>query len=566
MSLFRKKDPFGDGSPSAGRKPKSRARIVLTGLLITLLFGLVYFYFALPAINLQNPQFYVFVALLCGVFCLYSLFASGQAVESATPRELAGFLKKQCGIPVAIVLLLVVVFAAGYVVSLPIFRASSYRDLLTVQDGDFAADIAEISFYEIPLLDEDSAQRLGDRKLGELADMVSQFEVSEDYTQINYQGRPVRVAPLEYGDFFKWLNNRSEGLPAYIRVDMVTQQAEVVRLSSLGFDGIRFSPSDLFGRKLERHLRFLYPTFIFGESTFEIDDEGRPFWVCPKVERTIGLFGGTDINGAVLVDAITGEAQYYAREDVPSWIDRVYMADMIMEQYDYHGMYVHGFLNSIFGQKDVTVTTSGYNYIALNDDVYMYTGITSAGGDQSNVGFLLSNQRTKETRYYHAPGAIEESARDSAEGVVQDLRYTTTFPLLLNVAGEPTYFMSLKDASQLVKMYAMVNVEQYQLVATGDTVSECESNYIQLLAEQDVAEPEQLPQTGDSGVVAEIRTAVIDGNSYYYIRLQGRNFYYSISAQACPEAVILNVGDRVEVQVDAAGDGDIRAALSLTRG
>ena len=107
--------------------------------------------------------------------------------------------------------------------------------------------------------------------------------------------------------------------------------------------------------------------------------------------------------------------------------------------------------------------------------VYMYTGITSAGGDQSNVGFLLSNQRTKETRYYHAPGAIEESARDSAEGVVQDLRYTTTFPLLLNVAGEPTYFMSLKDASQLVKMYAMVNVEQYQLVATGTTVSECEN-------------------------------------------------------------------------------------------
>lgn len=565
MALFQKKDPFGDGSPTAGKKPKSRLRIVLTGLLVTAVFGLVYFYFALPSINLHDEQFYVFAGLLCAVFCLYSLFASGQMLEGSTPREFGVFLKKQCKIPVFIILLLVAVFAVGYVVSLPIFRAASYRDLLTVEDGDFSTDIAEISFDEIPMLDEESAQRLGDRKLGELADMVSQFEVSENYTQINYQGRPVRVAPLMYGDFFKWLNNRSEGLPAYIRVDMVTQQAEVIRLSSLGLDGMRYSPSDLFGRKLERHLRFLYPTFMFGESTFEIDDSGRPYWVCPKLEKTIGLFGGTDINGAVLVDAITGEAQYYAREDVPSWIDRVYTADLIMTQYDFHGTYVNGFLNSIFGQKDVTVTTSGYNYIALNDDVFMYTGITSVGGDQSNVGFLLSNQRTKETTYYQAPGAIEESARDSAEGVVQDLRYTTTFPLLLNVAGEPTYFMSLKDASQLVKMYAMVNVEQYQLVATGTTVSECESNYIRLLAEKGIAEPEQLPQTEDSGTIAEIRSAVIDGNSYYYIRLQGNDFFYSISAQACPEAVILNEGDRVDIQVDASAEGDIRSALSLSR-
>ncbi len=564
MALFQKKDPFGTGD-AARKKPRSRFRVILIGLLVTLAVGLVYFYFAMPAINLHDPQFYLFAGLLCAVFCLCSLFTSGMRLETGTPHEYFDFLKKQCKLPVCIVLLLAAVFVAGRLASLPLFRASSYRDLLTVQSGNFSTDIAEISFDEIPMLDEGSAQRLGDRKLGELADMVSQFEVSDDYTQINCQGRPVRVAPLLYGDFFKWLNNRSEGLPAYIRVDMVTQQAEVVRLSSLGLDGIRYSPNDLFGRRLERHLRFLYPTFMFSESTFEIDDSGHPYWVCPKLEKTIGLFGGTDINGAVLVDAITGEAQYYSREEIPSWIDRVYLADLIVEQYDYHGIYVNGFFNSLFGQKDVTVTTSGYNYIALNDDVFMYTGITSVGGDQSNVGFLLSNQRTKETTFYSAPGAIEESARDSAEGVVQDLRYTTTFPLLLNVAGEPTYFMSLKDASQLVKMYAMVNVQQYQLVATGATVSECESNYIRLLAEKGIAAPEQLPQTEESGVIEEIRTAVIDGNSHYYFRLRGDSFFYSVSAQACPEAVLLNVGDRVTVQLGASGEGDLRTALSLTR-
>lgn len=561
MSLFKKKDPFGGGS--ASKKPKSRPRVILTGLLVTLLVGLVYFYFALPAINLHDPAFYFFVGLLCVVFCLCSIVTSGTG--SGTPHEYFSFLKKQCKIPFILVLVLVGIFAVGSIISMPILRASSYRDLLTVQEGDFATDIAEISFDEIPMLDEDSAERLGDRKLGELADMVSQFEVSDNYTQINWQGRPVRVAPLLYGDIFKWFNNRSDGLPAYIRVDMVTQQAEVVRLSSLGLGGMRYSPADLFGRKLERHLRFLYPTFMFSESTFEIDDSGHPYWVCPKLEKTIGLFGGTDINGAVLVDAITGESQYYSRDEIPSWIDRVYLASLIIEQYDYHGVYVNGFFNSLFGQKDVTVTTSGYNYIALNDDVYMYTGITSVGGDQSNVGFLLSNQRTKETTYYSAPGAIEESARASAQGVVQDLRYTTTFPLLLNVAGEPTYFMSLKDASELVKMYAMVNVQQYQLVATGTTVSECESNYIRLLTERGIAAPEALPQTDDSGAVAEIRAAVIDGNTYYYIRLLGNDFFYSISAQSCPEAVILNEGDRVDIQADASAQGDIRPALSLTR-
>ena len=563
MAFFRKKDPFGTGT--SVKKPRSRMRVILTGLLVTMIFGAIYFYLALPPINLHDPQFYVFIGLLCAVFCICSLVTSGMSMEEGTPQEYFSFLKRQCKIPLFIVIALVGIYAVGNIASLPLLRASSYRDLLTVEEGDFAQDVNEISFDEIPMLDEVSARRLGDRKLGELADMVSQFEVSESYTQINYQGRPVRVAPLIYGDFFKWLNNRSEGLPAYIRIDMVTQQAEVIRLSDMGLDGIRYSPSELFGRRLDRHLRFTYPTFMFGESTFEINEEGHPYWVCPKIEKTIGLFGGTDINGAVLVDAITGQSTYYSREEAPSWIDRVYLADLIVEQYDYHGTYVHGFFNSIFGQKDVTVTTSGYNYIAMNDDVFLYTGITSAGGDQSNVGFLLSNQRTKETTYYAAPGAIEESARDSAEGVVQDLGYTTTFPLLLNVSGEPTYFMSLKDASQLVKMYAMVNVQQYQLVATGTTVSECEANYIRLLNEKGVTTPEQLPQTEQTGVIEDIRSNVISGTSYYYLRLSGNDFYYAISAENCPEAVVFNAGDTVAVQYAAGQDGEIRTALSVVK-
>ncbi len=542
------------------RGPQSKGGKIALNALITLIIGAVYYYLALPALNFHDKSLYVFIGFLCVVYFLCALVTSGFGLSpSHGAREYVQFIKKQC-LPIGILFaILIAVSIVGSVISMPIFRAGEYRELLNVETGNFSSDVKAVSYDEIPMLDKDSAERLGDRKLGELSDMVSQFEVSDDYTQINYLGRPVRVTYLQYGDFFKWLNNRSEGLPAYICVDMVTQEVEVVRLIDLGLGGIRYSPSELFNRKLERHLRFSYPTYMFSDPTFEVDENGHPYWVCPKVEKTIGLFGGTDINGAVLVDALTGESKYYAADEIPSWVDRVYLAELIMEQYDYHGMYVNGFLNSIFGQKEVTVTTSGYNYIAMNDDVYMYTGVTSVSSDQSNIGFLLSNQRTKETIYYEAPGAIETSAQSSAQGVVQDLGYTATFPLLLNVAGEPTYFMSLKDASQLVKQYAMVNVAQYQIVATGVTVAECESNYLKLLTASGITSEEELPQTEVSGVVAEIRTMVVAGTTYFCIRLEGEKVLYSISAAAYPEVVTLNVGERVTIEhAVAEADGETR--------
>ena len=456
-----------------------------------------------------------------------------------------------------LLLAIILVGIVGTLISLPIFRAGAYRDLLTVEDGNFATDIAEISFSEIPTLDESSAEYLSDRQMGTLSDMVSQFEYSFDSTQINYQGRPVRVAPIAYADLFKWFTNRGEGLPAYVMVDMVTQQATVVRLE----EGMKYSFSEPLNRNIARHLRFHYPTFIFGTPQFEIDEEGRPWWIAPRIVKTIGLFGGDDIQGAVLVDAVTGESTYYELADIPSWVDNVFTPELIMQQYDYHGTLVNGFINSIFGQRDVTITTDGSNYIALNDDVYMYTGVTSANADQSNLGFLLSNQRTKQTKFYSAPGATEYAAMSSAEGVVQDLKYTATFPLLLNIANEPTYFIPLKDATNLVKSYAMVNVAQYQVVATGSTVSACEQEYIKLLTSKGIADQEEVPRTEVSGVITDIRSAVMEGNSYYFIQLEGDPTYYALSATQNPIAVILNVGDAVTIQHTPAVEGESSSIL-----
>ena len=546
-------------SPKRPKAPKSKAGKLLVNLAVTAVVGFLYFYIVLPPLNFQSGDFYSFIGVLCVVYVLCALVTSGmQAVTSGGgPAEYLRFIKSQC-LPVGILFLAVILVAlVGSVISMPIFRAGAYRDLLTVEDGQFAQDISQISFDKIPTLDQASAEYLGDRQMGTLSDMVSQFEYSFDSTQINYQGRPVRVAPIAYADLIKWFTNRGQGLPAYVIVDMVTQEATVVRLD----EGMKYSFSEPLNRNIARHLRFSYPTFMFGTPQFEIDEEGRPYWIAPRIVKTIGLFGGTDIQGAVLVDAITGESTYYELADIPTWVDNVFTPNLIMEQYDYHGTLVNGFINSIFGQRDVTVTTDGSNYIALNDDVYMYTGVTSANADQSNLGFLLSNQRTKETRFYSAPGATERSAQGSAQGEVQDLGYTATFPLLLNIDGQPTYFIPLKDQSNLVKMYAMVNVSQYQIVATGTTVAQCEQEYVRMLREGGVTQTEDVPQTEATGVIADIRSAVMSGNSYYFIRLEGENTYYSLSAAQNPIAVILNVGDRVTIQHTAPVEGEDNAIL-----
>ncbi len=537
-------------------KRKGGAKGFLANILVTLVFGLVYFYLELPAINLHDKNFYGFFFLMAAVYCVMAFITSG--IYKVTQHgEFFASIKKTCFLPFILCVALLVLLGVGTLASSVVFRAGAYTDLLVPETGDFAHDVEEISFNKIPMLDASSAARLGDRKLGELSDMVSQFEVSQVYSQINYNNVPVRVAPLEYGDFFKWLNNRSSGLPAYIVIDMVTQNAEVVRLS----EGMKYSDNELFFRNIYRYIRFKYPTFMFDDVNFEIDDDGVPYWICPRVEKTIGLFGGTDVHGAVLVNAITGDAQYY--EDVPVWVDRVYAADLIIDQYDYHGLYQNGFLNSIFGQKGVTVTTEGYNYIALNDDVYVYTGITSVGGDESNIGFILVNQRTKESKFYSCAGAEEYSAMNSAEGVVQHLQYSATFPLLLNISSQPTYFMALKDNAGLVKMYAMVNVQQYNIVSTGATVSDCEKEYERLLSQNGVIAGGSTGQAGVTGRVADIRSAVIEGNTYYYFRLDGESWYYSIPVSASEEAVIVNEGDTVEI-TSAEEEGLIRQAGGLT--
>lgn len=507
-------------------------------LAVILLVGL-YYYAALPAINIHSSEFWVFILILVILAAL--IYARKKRLSRFEIRDSKG-LK----VILSIGGLIIVVYLIGSLLSSPIVNAKKYQQLLTVEEGEFTKDIEELSFDQIPLLDRDSATLLGNRKMGSMVDMVSQFEVDDLYSQINYQDQPVRVSPLKYASLIKWFTNRNEGIPAYIMIDMANQNTELVKLE----EGMKYTTSDHFNRNIYRHLRFRYPTYIFNELSFEIDEDGVPYWICPVKQYNIGLFGGVTIGRVVLCNAVTGETQDYAIEDVPQWIDRAYSADLLVELYNYYGTLKHGYFNSILGQKDCLSTTEGYNYLAIDDDVWVYTGVTSITGDQSNVGFVLMNQRTMETRFYEVEGATEASAMSSAEGQVQNLKYVATFPLLLNISGEPTYFIALKDDAGLVKKYAMVNVQKYQIVAVGDTVSECEESYTELMYKNGIKETEE--DTRDiltvTAKITKVAQGVIEGNSHYYIMLEGSEDIFDIPVVDFIDVIRYNPGDEVTIE------------------
>ena len=539
--------PFADRMAAWGKKALIIAAIVIV------LVGLAAYWWFHPPINIHSTDTWMFVA----VFILLPLFLvfwsrshsykEGTAKVEANPGKAKAF-KFASYVPVAVAVLGVL----GAVMSLSIFpgNAEKYATVLQTTEDNFAQDIKEVNYSEIPVIDRDSAVLLGNREMGSIPEYVSQFEISPLYSQINYQSSPVRVSPLGYADLFKWFTNREAGIPAYALVNMTTQDAEIVRLED---NPIHYSESEPLVRNIDRHVQLSYPFYMFDQKSFEIDDEGHPWWICPVQSRTIGLFGGTTIQRVVMVDATTGETQDLAIEDVPQWVDHAYPTDLLLEQYNWSGKYKDGWLNSVFGQKNVVQTTPGtdgnlgYNYIAKDDDVWVYTGVTSATADNSIVGFVLINQRTAESHFYPVAGATEESAMQSAEGQVQNLRYQATFPLLINVSGQPTYFMALKDNAGLVKQFAMLDIQRYQNVAVGNTVAECQKAYQALLATNGVL-AESGVDTGaveKQGTIAHIAQAVVEGNSHFYVKLDEGSAIYDFALPGLIEIVGYKEGDAI---------------------
>ena len=536
-------------------------RITLS-VLVTLVLGALGFYIAVPAIHIKSSQFWGFLLYLAIVFFVSfffsSIFGALRKGKGNKPKTVH-FSKKTKTVLATAAAVVLVAGIAIFVTSSQVCNAKQYQQMLTVKNGDFKADISEIKLSQVPVVDRGTATRLGSRKIGEVVELVSQFNVSDYYTQINYGGTPTRVSPLEYADLIKWFTNRKEGIPYYVKIDMATQNTDLVHLPQ----GMKYMPCELFGRNLTRHVRFAYPTKMIQSTTFEIDESGHPYWAVSYYDYTIGFLGGRDVVGIILVDAVTGEMKDYKVSEVPQWIDTVYDSEMLIEQADYWGTYTNGYFNSIFGQKNVIETTSGYNYIALNDDVWMYTGLTSVVDDDSIVGFLLVNLRTKESIRYDINGAEEMSAMSSAEGMIQEKGYVATFPILVNIENQPTYFVSLKDDAGLVKAYSFVSVSNYQIVGVADTIEGAVSEYKRLLfsagANVDVSDTAPAKTEEKTIKVADIASAVVGGNTVYYIKAEDGTVY-TAAITADSALAFVRVGDTLKFTVNA-GERNILSVI-----
>lgn len=533
---------------------KKSVKIVLSAIL-TLLFAAIMFYVTLPAINLQSDGFWMFL-FYCIMFYIaaYLLLDFWGERKNNSKAKFNFKLKKSRGVIIAacILILPIAVFAIGSFASSTFFNANAYANLIEVPEADFADDMPETEVVNnIALMDTDTAIKMGKRTLGALSNVVSQYEISDNYRQINYKKSPQKISTLEYADFFKWSANKSSGIPGYVMVDPVNvTDAKYIELSK----PIKYTDSGFFGDDLMRKLRFSYPTKIFGNCSFEIDDEGNPYYIVACMMPRVAMFGAYDVNEVIIFDPVSGSSTIHALADVPSWVDNVFTGTLASQKYDWYGTLKNGYWNSVIGNKDCKVTTDDYGYIVIDDDVWFFTGVTSVVSDESNIGFIISNARTGEYKFYQVTGAEEYSAMDSAQGQVQEKGYIASFPSLINVSGEATYIMVLKDSSGLVKLYALVNVENYAIVATGSTQTEAKEEYLKLLKQNGIIDelPEkeepQNPNVAEATVkIADIKVYTVGGESVFYITSSDGQIY---SQKLCDEQrlIILKVGDLLNVK------------------
>ncbi|SJZ38150.1 hypothetical protein [Anaerorhabdus furcosa] len=505
---------------------------LLIAIVVFLVLSLGCFYVLLPALSIQSySSLIIFGGIL---FITYMVYTIGiNFTQPLSTIKSSFYLMATVGA-------IIIVAVVGSVLNSPIFISKTYANRLEVTTGDFAEDIQPVNLNNLPLLDKSSTEKVGDRVMGQLPELISQFAVSDQYTQISYNGRLVRVTPLEYNGFFKWFGNRNEGIPGYIMVDSTTGEASLIKLP----EGMKYVTSGYFNDNLQRHIRFQYPTELLSTSVFEIDDDGNPYFITPVLKvRWIEML--PDIKGAILTNPIDGTSTYYDVKDVPKWVDHVYPANLVIEQANSWGSYQDGWLNSFIGQKNVRTTTQGYTYLADDTDIFVYTGITSATADQSNIGFILINLRTKETKYYAVPGAEEFSAMASAQGAVQEKGYISTFPLLINLNDRPTYLSSLKDSAGLVKAYAFVDVQDYQKVKVTDSslgLVTAAKDYLQMMG---ATNTELVVGDKVTGIVTDIQSLVLDGNTYYYLTIQDDSNIYKAMVTLDDHLPFIKVGQTI---------------------
>ncbi|WP_250675666.1 hypothetical protein LZ906_008665 [Paraclostridium ghonii] len=460
-------------------------------------------------------------------------------------------------------ILIAYIIIVPFLTSSPIIHSKAYRNLLgNVKESNFAKDVSPVNSNEIRLVDEDMAMKLGDKKLGEVPAIGSVSKLGKFHIQ-NVDGELCWVAPLVHRDAIKWITN-IKGTSGYVRVSASNPQ-DVRLVQEVNGKPIKivYQPEAYLHQDLKRHMYLKgYTNVGMTDFTLEVDDSGKPYWVVSLYENAIG-YGGKNAIGIATVDTQTGEVKSYDLKNAPKWIDRIQPEEFMVNQINDWGKYVNGFLNAVISEKGVLVATEGTSLVYGDDGKsYWYTGITSAGADDSTIGFILIDTRTKEARLYKQPGATETAAMVSATGKVQEKNYEATFPVVYNILGKPTYVMSLKDKAGLVKMVAFVSVEDFNIVGIGDTKDEALRSYREQLKSKgnkvELANDNTKQVT--TGVVQRINSDVLDGNTSYYFTLEGVNdAIFVVTSKVSQKVPLTKEGDTVQIGYDKEQKGLIEA-------
>lgn len=466
--------------------------------------------------------------------------------------------KTNFSIAIALIIYIIIV---PFITSSPILHSKAYRNLLgEVKESNFTKDVSPVSVNEIRLVDEEMAMKLGDKKLGEVPAIGSVSKLGKFHIQ-SIDGELYWVAPLVHRDLIKWVTNMS-GTNGYVMVSATNPQD--IRLVQ-DVDGkpikIVYQPEAYLHQDLKRHMYLKgYVNVGMTDFTLEIDDKGKPYWVVTLYENAIG-YEGKNAKGIATVDAQTGEVKSYGINNAPKWIDRIQPQEFITNQINDWGTYINGFLNSVISEKGVLVATEGTSLVYGDDGKsYWYTGITSAGADDSTIGFMLVDTRTKEAKLYRQPGATETAAMVSATGKVQEKNYEATFPVMYNILGKSTYVMSLKDKAGLVKMVAFVSVEDFNIVGIGDTTEEAYRNYKEQLKSKgnNIEVENETNKESKTGIIQRINSDVVDGNTSYYFTVDTlKNSILVVSSKVSNEVPLTKEGDSVKFGYEKGQSGSI---------
>jgi len=519
-------------------------------LVLVFIAGIILVYMQMPTVNYGFTGFAVLLMILIGVWVLLNNpFTVVQGKNNAPSIKLGKPGKISFILLIVLGLYITVVPA---ITSWALLRTGEYRNLIgkVETESNISSHMLPISIEKIRVVDQSLAQLLGDKVLGSQSALGSQVTLGTFNIQ-KVNNDLYWVAPLLHSGFFKWQKNM-QGTNGYVMVNACNERdVKLVQEINGNKVYIKYQSEAYFNDNLERYLYFHgYWHTGLTDYSFEIDDAGTPYWVVTKFKKTIG-FAGDEAQGVVIVNAQTGDIKEYSIENTPKWVDRIQPGNFVETQLNDWGEYVKGYWN-FSNEGKLKITEQVSMVYGEDNNAYWYTGLTSVGADESTVGFVLVNTRTKKAVWYKQSGATEMAAQNSAKGKVQEKGFSASMPIPYNINNIPTYVMTLKDNGGLVKMYAMVAIEDYTIVGVGNTLREALMAYKNAFNQSGnkISTKSKTEKNVVKSVVTRINGDVKNGNTYYYFTLRNYPKIFIGSTQVSNDFPLTNLGDSVYVTFD----------------